>query len=88
MVVKVITFLVSDFDETLLIISSEKIKSGVVWLKKTFRNSLETSIIISSEKIIFRILAVLCKTYSIGKKSNFKFQNRGYFGKINIPPSS
>ena len=23
-----------------------------------------------------------------GKKSNFKFQNRGYFGKINIPQNS
>ena len=45
-----------------------------------FRNSFETSLIISLKKDNFRILAVLRKTFSIGKYSNFKFQKSGNFG--------
>ena len=43
-----------------------------------FRNKLQV-------KKIWRILENLQKTFFIGQKSNFKFQNRGYFVKKNIP---
>ena len=46
--------------------------------KKIFRKFLETSLIISSEIKKFPILAVLQKTFFIGKYSNFNLQNRGY----------
>ena len=46
-----------------------------------FRKSFETSLIISSEIIKFARKNVLCKSFSIGKKSNFNFQNRRYFEK-------
>ena len=36
----------------------------------------EISLIITSKVEKFLVLAVLQKTFSIGKKSNFKFQNR------------
>merc|ERR1711973_695995 len=56
-------------------------KSGVFAPKKVsliffffFRNKLQV-------KNIWRILENLQKTFFIGQKSNFKFQNRGYFGK-------
>ena len=49
--------------------------------KKMFRKSFETSLIISSEIIKFARKIVLCKSFSIGKKSNFNFQNRRYFEK-------
>ena len=54
--------------------------------KKMFRKSFETSLIISSEIIKFARKIVLCKSFSIGKKSNFNFQNRGYFEKKNRNP--
>ena len=41
----------------------------------------EILLIISSEKEKFLVLAVFRKTFFIGKKSNFNFQNRGYFVK-------
>ena len=31
---------------------------------------------------------ILKKLFFSGKKSNFKFQNRGYFGKKNVPQNS
>ena len=49
--------------------------------QKMFRKSFETSLIISSEIIKFARKIVLCKSFSIGKKSNFKFESRGYFEK-------
>ena len=48
--------------------------------KKMFRKSFETSLIISLKKDNLPYLAVLCKTFSIGKYSNFKFQKSGNFG--------
>ena len=53
--------------------------------KKMFFKLAEILLIISSEKEKFLVLAVFRKTFSIGKKSNFNFQNRGYFVKKNIP---
>ena len=42
-----------------------------------------------SKKVLwFCILENLQKLFSIGKKSDFKFQNRGYFGQKNIPQIS
>ena len=59
-------------------------KIGGFGEQKMFRNSFETSLIISLKKDNFRILAVLRKTFSIGKKSNFKFQNRGFLVPKNV----
>ena len=53
--------------------------------QKMFFKLAEILLIISSEKEKFLVLAVFRKTFSIGKKSNFNFQNRGYFVKKNIP---
>ena len=53
--------------------------------KKMFFKLAEILLIISSEKEKFLVLAIFRKTFSIGKKSNFNFQNRGYFVKKNIP---
>ena len=44
--------------------------------QKMFFKLAEISLIISSKVENFLVLAVLRKTFSIGKKSNFKFQNR------------
>ena len=53
--------------------------------QKMFFKLAEILLIISFEKEKFLVLAVFRKTFSIGKKSNFNFQNRGYFVKKNIP---
>ena len=53
--------------------------------KKMFFKLAEILLILSSEKEKIFVLAVFWKTFSIGKKSNFNFQNRGYFVKKNIP---
>ena len=49
--------------------------------QKIFLKFAKISLIISSEKEKFAVLAVFRKTFSIGQKSNFNFQNRGYFVK-------
>jgi len=54
--------------------------------QKMFFKFAEILLIISSEKEKFLVLAVFRKTFSIGKKSNFNFQNRGYFLEKNNPP--
>ena len=51
-------------------------KIGGIFGKKMFRKSFETSLIISLKKDNLPYLAVLGKTFLIGKYSNFNFQNR------------
>ena len=58
---------------------------GYFWKKKFFK-SFETSVIISLKKDNLPYLAVFRKKNSIGKYSNFKFQNRGYFEKMSQNP--
>ena len=58
---------------------------GYFWKKKFFK-SFETSVIISLKKDNLPYLAVFRKKNSIGKYSNFKFQNRGYFEKKSQNP--
>ena len=53
--------------------------------QKMFFKFAEILLIISSEKEKFLVLAVFRKTFSIGKKSDFKFQNRGILWKKNVP---
>ena len=56
-------------------------QQALFYAKKIFAHFAETSLIISSEIIKFARKIVLCKTFLIGKYSNFNFQNRGYFRK-------
>ena len=58
---------------------------GYFW-KKNFFKSFETSVIISLKKDNLPYLAVFRKKNSIGKYSNFKFQNWGYFEKMSQNP--
>ena len=58
---------------------------GYFWKKKFFK-SFETSVIISLKKDNLPYLAVFRKKNSIGKYSNFKFQNWGYFEKMSQNP--
>ena len=46
--------------------------------QKMFFKLAEILLIISFEKEKFLVLAVFRKTFSIEKKSNFNFQNRGF----------
>ena len=52
--------------------------------QKMFFKLAEIFLIISSEKENFLVLAVFRKTFSIGKKSNFNFQNRGFSWSKNV----
>merc|ERR1712208_126684 len=63
-------------------------KIGGFCSHKMFFKLAEILLIISSEKEKFLVLPVFRTTFSIGKKSNFNFQNRGYFVKKNIPQMS
>ena len=49
--------------------------------KKKFSDFAQNFHIISSEKIKFLIFGKSAKNFFIGKKSDFKFQNRGCFAK-------
>ena len=67
--------------------SDLKLKIGGIFGKKKFFKSFETSVIISLKKDNLPYLAVFRKKNSIGKHSNFKFQNRGYFEKMRQNPN-
>ena len=69
---------------------------------KMFRKFLETRHTFSTPKVIFLIFLeikftwkkfavfwkILKNLFFCGKKSNLNFQNRGYFGKKNVPQIS
>ena len=56
-------------------------KIGGILTKKIFRKFLETSVMISLERGDSRYFGQkITKTFRSGQKSNFNFQNRGYFG--------
>ena len=64
-------------------------KIGGIFGKKMFRKSFETSLIISLKKDNLAYLAVLRKTFLIGKYSNFNFQKVGVFlGMKKVPEIS
>merc|ERR1712235_116460 len=60
-------------------------KSGVFWEKKCSANFLKLRSYLVYRKVIHDISAKNFKTFLCGRKSNFNFQNRGYFGKKNVP---
>ena len=61
-------------------------KIGGILGEKIFSKHLETSVIISLQKVDSGYVGKkFQKIFLSGRKSNFKFQNRGYFGKKNIP---
>ena len=57
------------------------LKIGGFSEKKIFFKFAETSLIIRLKKVNLPHLAVFRRSLSIGKKSNFNFQNRGEFVK-------